>query len=274
MDMKVKKLGEITEPLHKYSQQIMIVPVEMLKVIEIQRKPSDYHIKRLMESIRKIGFVTPLIIIKKEGEEKYTIIDGQHRFLAAQQMGIKELLCILIPEKYANELMELNIEKTMSLKEKCYVALNVYRIILDEKPDIRENDTEVLDAIEYPYFITLGLTYEKQPKFFGSAYESMARRVDAFREETISEAYEYRKNIAQKLIELDTLARQAMERIEELGISHPFLYKEIISFCNPIGRKRKVDMNMEELIEILKMNLKELINNPERIREHEFEMGS
>ncbi len=272
--MEAKKLGEITEPLHKYSQQIMIVPVEMLKVIEIQRKPSDYHIRRLMESIRKIGFVTPLVIVKKEEEEKYTIIDGQHRFLAAQQIGIKELPCILIPEKYANELMELNIEKTMSLKEKCYVALNVYRIILNEKPDIKENDTEVLDAIEYPYFVTLGLAYEMQPKFFGSAYESMARRVDAFREETISEAYEYRKNIAQKLIELDTLARQAMERIEEIGMSHPFLYKEIISFCNPIGRKRKVDMNMEELIEILRMNLKELINNPERMREHEFEMGS
>jgi hypothetical protein len=98
--------------------------------------------------------------------------------------------------------------------------------------------------------------------------------VDTFREETISKAYEYRKNLAQKLIELDALARQAMERVEELGISHPFLYKEIVSFCNPIGRKRKVDMNMEELIEILRMNLKELINNPERIREQEFEIGS
>lgn len=265
-----EKIGEIKEPLYNYVQEIVVVPIDNLKVIEIQRKPSEYHIKRLAESIRKIGFITPLITIKENNQ--FTIIDGQHRFLAAKELGIKELPCIVIPNKYANELMELNVEKTMSLKEKCYVALNVYRIIMEEKPDIRENDTEILDAIEYPYFITLGLSYEMHPKFFGSAYESMAKRVDQFLGKEIKEAYEYRKSLANKLIEIDGLARQAMEKIEEMGISHPFLYKEIISFCNPIGRKRKVDITMEELIELLRMNLQELLKNPERFREHEFEV--
>ena len=270
--MEAKKIGEITEPLHNYKQEIVVVPVDMLKVIEIQRKPSDYHIRRLTESIRKIGFVTPLIAIKRDNEDKLIIIDGQHRFLAAKELGINELPCIIIPDKYANELMELNVEKTMSLKEKCYVALNVYRIIMEEKPDINEDSVEIMDAIEYPYFITLGLAYEMQPKFFGSAYESMAKRVDSFQPKAIKEAYEYRQGLANKLIELDGMAREAMQKIEEMGISHPFLYKEIISFCNPIGRKRKVDITMEELIELLRMNLQELLNNPERFREHEMEM--
>lgn len=266
--MEEVKIGEIDEPLHGYKQEMYVIPVEKLRVIEIQRKPSEYHVKRLVESIRKIGFVTPLIAIRKQ--DNFIIIDGQHRFLAAKEIGIKELPCIVIPNKYANELMELNVEKTMSLKEKCYVALNVYRIIMNEKPDLKENDAEILDAIEYPYFITLGIAYEMHPKFFGSAYESMAKRVDTFLEDEISKAYEYRKEMANRLIEIDGLARNAMEKIEEMGISHPFLYKEIISFCNPIGRKRKVDMKMEELIELLKMNLNELIKNPERFREHEM----
>ncbi|MCD6447527.1 MAG: ParB-like nuclease domain-containing protein [Thermoplasmata archaeon] len=264
-----EKVAEIEEPLHKYKQSLLILPVEKLKVIEIQRKPSDYHIKRLSESIRKIGFIVPLIVIKRNGS--YIIIDGQHRFLAAKQLGIEKLPCIEIPEKYANELMELNIEKAMSLKEKCYVSLNVYRILMNEKPDMLESDMEVRDAIEYPYFITLAIAYEMQPRFFGSAYESMAKRVDVFLDKPIEEAYAYRDKIAMKLIELDSMAREAMEKIEEMGISHPFLYKEIISFCNPIGRKRKVDMTMEELIELLRINLQELLKNPDTFREHKFE---
>lgn len=264
-----EKIAEIEEPLHKYKQSLLMLPVEKLKVIEIQRKPSDYHIKRLAESIRKIGFVVPLIVIKR-GDE-YIIIDGQHRFLAAKEIGIERLPCIQIPEKYANELMELNVEKAMSLKEKCYVALNVYRILMNEKPDMLESDIEVRDAIEYPYFITLGIAYEMQPRFFGSAYESMVRRVDVFLDEPIEKAYAHRDKLAAKLIEIDGMAREAVEKIEEMGVSHPFLYKEIISFCNPIGRKRKVDIKMEELIELLRMNLQELLKNPDMFREHKFE---
>jgi hypothetical protein len=115
-----KKLGEIEEPIHNYRQELLVLDIDELEVIDIQRKPSQHHINRLMLSIKKLGFVTPLIIIKDDG---YKIIDGQHRFLAANELGIKELLCIKIPNKYAYDLMELNIEKQPTLREKCYVAL-------------------------------------------------------------------------------------------------------------------------------------------------------
>jgi len=120
----MKTIAKIEEPLHGYSQEIAIIPIDNLKVIEIQRAPSKFHIKRLSESIRKIGFVIPLVVVKRGNEN--IIIDGQHRFLAAKELGIKQLPAIIIPEKYAHELMELNIEKQMSLREKAYVALNVY----------------------------------------------------------------------------------------------------------------------------------------------------
>jgi len=263
-----EKLCELEEPLHKYKQEFVMAPINELEVIEIQRKPSNYHIRRLAESIRKIGFVVPLIAIRRE--ENLIIVDGQHRYLAAKEMGIEKLPCIIIPEKYANQLMELNVEKVMSLREKCYVALNVYRIILKEKPELSEDDVEVQDSIEFPYFITLGLAYEENQKFFGSAYESLMRRLDIFLSEPIKNAYEQRKEKAKFLIRLDSIAREAVEKVKSLGISHPFLYKEIISFCNPIGRKRKVEENLEDVLTKLEENLKDLIQNPEKIRAHTF----
>ena len=266
----MQKIGEIKEPLYGYTQEIAVVPIDKLEVIEIQRKPSQYHIKRLAESMRKVGFVAPLIAIKREGEDKLIVIDGQHRLLAARNMGIEQLPCIIVPDKFANELMEFNIEKTMTLREKCYVALNVYRIFLNEKPNINEDDTEVMDAIEFPYFITLGIAYEEKQKFFGSAYESIMKRLDWFFNMPIKDAYEKRKERAKLLIELDNLARQAVEKVQEMGINHPFLYKEIISFCNPIGRRRKIEESFDEVMQALKSNLENLINEPDKIREHKF----
>ena len=264
----MKVIGTLTEPLYGYTQEIAMVPIDEMEVIEIQRRPSQFHIKRLIESMRKIGFVTPLIAIRRG--EKIVVIDGQHRYLAAKEMGIEELPCIIIPDTYAHELMELNTEKQMTLREKAYVALNVYRWHLDEDPSLPEDDPKILDSIEYPYFVTLGMGYEKNSHLFGSAYESLLKRLDIFFSKPLEEAAKLREERAETVLEIDRLVREAVEKIKEIGISHPFLHKEVVSFCNPLGRKRKVEETFEEAFEILKENLELLIENPERIRAHKF----
>ena len=264
----MRVLAEFRESLIGYEQKLVIVPVEELSVIEVQRKPSTYHVRRLAESMRKIGFTTPMIAIEKDG--KCIIIDGQHRLLAAKQAGVSELPCIIIPEKYAHDLMELNIEKQMSLREKAYVALNVYRMYLEEDDSIPEDDPRILDSIEFPYYITLGVAYEKTEKFYGSAYESILRRVDRFLSLPLSRAIGEREKKAEMVMEADRLTREAVEKVKELGITHPFLHREIVSFCSPIGRRRKLDLTLEEVFEQLQENLKKLINQPERIRAHKF----
>jgi len=267
----MRALAKIKEPLLGYEQKFLVVPLDKMEVIEIQRKPSPHHIRRLQESMRKIGFVVPLIAIEKEKGEKYVVIDGQHRYLAAKEMGIDALPIIVVPEKYAYDLMELNIEKQMSLREKAYVALNVYRQYLEDNPELSEDDGAIKDSIEFPHYITFGLAYEENSSLWGSALESIARRTDNFLVLPLKEAVEVRKEQAKLLVESDRLARQASEKIKELGIDHPFLAREIISFCSPIGRKRIIEESFEEVFEKLNSNLKALIKHPEKFREHKFE---
>lgn len=264
----MREIAKIEEPLHGYSQEIAIIPIDELKVIEIQRAPSKSHVKRLSESIRKIGFIIPLIVVRRNNEN--IIIDGQHRFLAAKELGIKQLPAIIIPEKYAHELMELNIEKQMSLREKAYVSLNVYRMYLKEKPTINEDDGRIMDSIEFAYYITLGIAYEKMPKLFGSAYESVLKKVDSFLSKPLKEAVKEREKRAELLIETDNVARDAVEKVKALGIEHPFLYKEVVSFCMPVKRKRKVEQSFDEMFDALKKNLRALASNPQKIRAHKF----
>ena len=266
----MKKVGEIKEPLFGYMQEVVIVPIENLKVIEVQRKPSSYHVRRLAESMRKIGFTTPVIAVREKDGNSYIIIDGQHRLLAAKEVGIKEISCIVIPEKYAHDLMELNIEKQMSLRERAYVALNVYRMYLEEDSSINEDDPRILDSIEFPYYVTLGIAYEKNQKLFGSAYESLLRRLDRFLSLPLANAIKEREKKAQIVLEVDDVTRQAVEKVKEIGISHPFLYREVVSFCSPIGRKRKIEETLEDVFGKLKNNLMRLVEEPERIRTHKF----
>ena len=260
----MKEIGVVKEPLLGYDQRIITVPVERLRVIEVQRKPSAYHVRRLAESMRKIGFTTPLIAVMK-GDE-YLVVDGQQRLLAAKELGIKELPCLIIPERYALNLMELNVEKQMSLREKAYVALNVYRAYLEEDASIKEDDPRILDSIEFPHYVTLGIGYEKNPKLFGSAYESILKRLDGFLAIAIGEAVRMREERACLILEADGIARRAVERVKEIGIIHPFVYREIVDFCNPIRKREEIKENFEEVFVKLKENLQDLIARPEKMR--------
>lgn len=261
------KVGEFKEPLRGHRLELELVPVEELKVVEVQRRPSPHHVKRLMESLRKLGFLVPLIVISREGER--VIIDGQHRYLAARELGIKELPCILVPEKLAFELMELNVEKQMSIKEKAYVSLNVYRWYYEL--DDGRKEAELREAIESAHYVTLGLAYEKEPKLFGSAYESILHRVDHFFSLPLSEALERRQERADLLLKVADSVQEAVAKVREQGIDHPLLPKAIISFANPIGRKRLIQESYEEVLHALGENIKRVIKDPALFLSYRFE---
>ncbi|MGB9718087.1 MAG: ParB N-terminal domain-containing protein [Thermoproteota archaeon] len=259
----METVARINEPLHGYVQEIALIPVSRLKVIEVQRKPSTPHVKRLKSSIKKIGFTIPLIVVRR-GEDNI-IIDGQHRFLAAKELGIKELPAIIIPEKYAHNLMELNVEKQMSLRERAYVALNVYRMYLDENPSIKEDDGRIMDSIEYAYYVTLGIAYEKKPRVSGSPYEPLLKKVDGFLPKPLKDAVSERERRAGVIVETDELTREVVRKVRELGLEHEFIYNEVVSFCNPMKRKRKVSQSFDNIFSALQKNLRDLAQNPERI---------
>jgi ParB family chromosome partitioning protein len=264
----MEAIAEIKEPLHGYAQEIALVPTGKLKVIEVQRNVSKLHVKRLGESIKKIGFVIPLVVVRR-GEE-IIIIDGQHRFLAAKELGIKKLPAIVVPEKYAHNLMELNVEKQMALRDKAHVALNVYRMYLREDPSMAEDDGRIMDSIEFAYYVTLGMAYEAKPRIFGSAYESILRKIDSFLSTPLEKAAGEREARAKIVIEADGLAREAVDKVRGLGIEHPFLYKEVVSFCSTTKRKRKVKQTFRDTFEALDKNLRDLAADPRKLRAHKF----
>jgi len=251
---------EFKEPLKNEKFRFKIVDIDKLDIVRHQRKPSEYHIKHLVSSIERIGFIVPLIVC--ENGEKYTILDGQHRFLAAKRLGIEKLPVIIVPEKLAKLMMNLNIEKELNIREKSYVALNIYREYLNTNPEIYENDPIITDSIENAYYVTLGIAYEKMERFSGSSLESIVKKCDFFVEEKITEAIKIRESRAEKVIEAFAIMKSIAEKLKEMGEWHPFVYQQIVSFANPYKRKRKLTIAFDEMFSNFIENLKKAEKNP------------
>lgn len=251
---------------------VKVVPIDKLSVISHQRKPSKYHINHLIASIEKIGFLIPIVVVEKKNEdgEEYLVIDGQHRFLAAKELGIRELPVLIVPQKLSQLMMNFNIEKELNIREKSYVAFNVYQDYLKNHPQMLESDPQISDSIEKAYYVTLGIAYEQDESLSGSSFEPLLKKCDFFLEEYLNEAYEIRKNRAQQIITSNSLVKDIVQQIKEKGKWHPYLYKQIVSFVNPHKRK-KLPLDFDELFAYLKENLIKLKENPDLVLSEKFD---
>ncbi len=267
--LPVEKEIEFKDPYHQKNLKFKIVPLENLTVIRHQRKPSSYHIKHLSSSIERIGFIVPIIVVE-DGEGNYTIVDGQHRYLAAKELGIRELPVIVVPKELAQLMMNFNIEKELNIREKAYVALNIYQQYLETQPEMLESDPVLMDSIEQAYYITLGIGYEKQEKLTGGTFESILKKCDFFLDEKLTDAFEIRQKRADKIIEANNLVKEIAQKLKETGKWHPYVYQQIISWANPYKRKR-LPTDFDELWQTIIENLQKAVENPEEILKETLE---
>jgi ParB family chromosome partitioning protein len=244
-----------------------IVPIDSLEVIEYQRKPSNYHTNHLISSIERIGFIVPLVVAGKNG--KYVILDGQHRFLAAQKLELKELPVIVVPQKLSNLMMNFNIEKELNIREKSYVALNIYRQYLKENPQLLETEPLLTDSIEQAYYVTLGIGYEKEEKLRGGILESIIKKCDLFLEMPLEKAFQEREKRTKRVLQVNSLITEIAQKLKEVEKWHPFVYQQILSFANPYKRKREL-VEFDVMFDTVISNLQKARENPEIILKEEI----
>lgn len=259
---------EFVEPYHHNLIKVKVVPIEKLSVISHQRKPSQYHIKHLMSSIERIGFIVPLIVVKQD--DSYLIIDGQHRYLAAQELGIRDIPVLVVPQKLSELMMNFNIEKELNIREKAYVALNLYKEYIKNRPELLESDPVLSDSIEQAYYVTLGIAYEREEKVSGSSFESILKKCDFFLDEKLQDALTIREKRAEKVLSANYLVREIAQKLKEMGKWHPFVYQQILSYANPYKRKR-LPTDFDDLFNTIIENLQKAKENPEIILKEEIE---
>ncbi len=254
-----------SDPILNNTLSFTLIPRGKLSIAPYQRQASKTHIKDLMVSISRLGFLVPLVVYPEE--EKFIIIDGQHRFLAGVEVGMNEFPCVVVPKELGTKMINLNIEKQPNIREKAYVAYRIYQYLLENQPEIKETDGQVEDSVEYPHYITLGFAYQINEKFHGSAYESILSKCEEFLDVPLKEAEKERNERGKGLEEIDQEITQLIEIMKEKNLPiHPFIRKDILSQINPIKGKGKRG-EFWEVIQRIKEALVDLKEHPERIIE-------
>ena len=255
------------DPHRRQTIILRTVPTDRLDVIEHQRKTRPSHVANLVESIERIGFIVPLVAIEtKDGDRpEYIVIDGQHRLQAALEVGVKKLPVLVVPERLAPRMMNLNVEKDLNIREKAVVALGIYRSFLESKRSAKENDDEIEESIERAYYVTLGFAYEKGSRLAGSSFEPLLKKCDFFLKQAIEKACEVREQRAETVLEANSLMKDVIARAKDMGAWHQYFQYQLISHIDPFKRKRG-RQNFDDLCDKAMAKLEKLTQEPDRIR--------
>ncbi|ADC88691.1 ParB domain protein nuclease [Thermocrinis albus DSM 14484] len=227
------------EPYKGWELEFQLVPVEKIRIPSIQRELSDMHIKRLVESIEKVGFIEPITLVPAQEEGYYEVINGQHRLEAAKILGIRELPAIILPSSAKNYIIALNTEKVPSLKDRAHQAYEIFMDHLKANPDTKEYELEPM--VEDAYLLTIGFVVDhfKDKKFPGYAFEKILKKVDFFLNDPLSAAKEERQKRAEVLLKAKEILNR---RYEELQLKNPLQKEAIVSkaFQEVYGRYVRV----------------------------------
>src|SRR6185295_19206699 len=156
-------------------------------------------------------FLDPIIAITAPGKGFWTP-NGGHRLAAMRRLGAKSLTALVVPKReIAWQILALNTEKAHNLKEKSLEVIRIYRGLLEE--DASRAEKGFAFYLEEASFVTLGLCYEKVPRFSGGAYNSIVRRLSEFSSSPLSSVIKSREKHAAQLMDLDARVAEAVAKL-------------------------------------------------------------
>ena len=223
-----------------------VLPLNRVEPTPYQRDPSDAHVKRLVNVIESIGsFLDPIIAIRQDAV--YWTPNGNHRLQALKKLGARSITALVVPDQdLAFKILALNTEKAHNLREK---SLETIRMARAFGAETRRKESDLTFEFEEPSFVTLGICYERRPRFSGSVYQPVLRRVDAFLEVPVPEALEEREKRAQKLLALDDVVAEIVGKLQERGLKSPYLKPFVAARINPIRFSKSSSFDFDEVID-------------------------
>src|SRR5262249_25785120 len=176
-------LGAYREPLGGRPLLLASLPFSAVQPTPFQRDLSPTHAKRLAGAIEQTGaFLDPLIVVRGEDGKLWTP-NGRHRLAAAKVLGLKQLTALISgDESLAYRILALNTEKAHNLKDRSLEVVRMARSLAKRRA--REREEAFSAEFEAPELLTLGIVYERAPRFAGGAYSAFLKKVDRFSERT------------------------------------------------------------------------------------------
>lgn len=226
-------LGGYREPLAGRPLLLAALPREAVDPTPFQRDLSPTHAKRLAAKIEEAGaFLDPIIVVRGE-DGRFWTPNGRHRLAAAKVLGLRQLTALVSPDdQLAFRILALNTEKAHNLRDRSLEAIRMARALAARTPRAREVD--YAEQLEAPELLTLGIVYEREPRFAGGAYAPFLRKVDRFATGTLAASLRQRESQAARLLAIDGEVKRIVRALEARGFRSPYLRTLVVARINPV----------------------------------------
>ena len=228
-----RMLAAYRDPLGKNPLILAILPLDKVEPTPFQRDVSDMHHKRLADVIDKTGFFLDPVIAIIAPQKGFWTPNGGHRLAAMRRLGAKSLTALVVPKReLAWQILALNTEKAHNLKEKSLEVIRIYRGLIEE--DDSKTEKSFAFYLEEASFVTLGLCYEKVPRFSGGAYNSIIRRLSSFSDDSLNKSVKTREKHSEQLLDVDSKVAEAVAKLKAKGFVSPYLKTFVVARINPL----------------------------------------
>ncbi len=243
-------VGQYADPIGQQPLLLAVLPITAVEPTPFQRDVSDMHHKKLADVIDRTGmFLDPIIAITAPKDGFWTP-NGGHRLAAMRRLGAKSITALVVPKReVAWQILALNTEKAHNLKDKSLEVIRIFRNLLEDSASKAEKDFAYY--FEEPSLITMGLCYEKHPRFSGGVYNSFVRRLTSFSDDSLTKSLKAHEHIAEMLLELDTKVGEVVAKLKARGFVSPYLKTFVVARSNPL-RFMKEPPELEELIKTIR----------------------
>ncbi|HUL18865.1 MAG TPA: ParB N-terminal domain-containing protein [Steroidobacteraceae bacterium] len=226
-------IGAYREPLGGRPLLLASLPFAAVQPTPFQRDLSPAHVKRLAGAIEQTAaFLDPLIVVRGEDGRLWTP-NGRHRLAAAKVLGLKQVTALICgDESLAYRILALNTEKAHNLKDRSLEVIRMARNLAARRG--REREQDFAAQFEAPELLTLGIVYERAPRFAGGAYSAFLKKVDRFSERTLAASLKQREDYAARILEIDARVKALISALQARGFKSPYLRNYVVARINPV----------------------------------------
>jgi ParB family chromosome partitioning protein len=165
-----------------------------------------------------------------------------------RRLGAKSITALVVTDReIAWQILALNTEKAHNLKERSLEVIRIYRGLVDE--DATRPESQFAFYLDEAALVTLGICYERVPRFGGGAYHPILRRLEAFTDEPLRHALKDHEKRATMVLDLEEKVAAAVKKLKERGLVSPYLRSFVVARVNPL---RWIEGEPPPLEEVLK----------------------
>jgi ParB family chromosome partitioning protein len=201
--------------------------------------------------IAKTGrYLDPVIAVVAPTEGFWTP-NGRHRLAAMRRLGAKSIAALIVVDReVAWQILALNTEKAHNLKERALEVIRIYRGLVDE--DASRVEANFAFYLEESALVTLGVCYERVPRFGGGAYHSILRRLEEFSSEPLRAALKVHEKRATMVLDLEEKVGAVVKKLKERGLVSPYLRSFVVARINPLRWIKGEPPPLEEVFKTMR----------------------